>query len=78
MNKTYLMTYDTIKTIGQGALGAMTFGAYHQFTTNKMMEMNNKMMEIKIEHQLQENDLKHREEIKELTMKINERNSKWW
>ena len=22
---------DTIKTIGQGALGAMTFGAYHQF-----------------------------------------------
>jgi len=29
MSKTQLITMDTIKTIGQGALGAMTFGAYH-------------------------------------------------
>jgi hypothetical protein len=31
MSKTQIITMDTIKTIGQGALGAMTFGAYHQF-----------------------------------------------
>ena len=40
MNKTYLLSTDTLKTIGQGALGAMTFGAYHQYTTNKIMELH--------------------------------------
>ncbi len=45
MSKT-LISGETLKTIGQGALGAMTFGAYHQFTTNKMMELNNEKIEI--------------------------------
>ena len=39
MSKTYLLSSDTLKTFGQGALGAMTFGAYHQYTTNKIMEL---------------------------------------
>jgi hypothetical protein len=30
----------------QGALGAMSFGVYHQFTTNKMMELNNEKQEL--------------------------------
>ena len=46
MSKT-LISGETLKTIAQGALGAMTFGAYHQFTTNKMMELNNEKIEIK-------------------------------
>jgi hypothetical protein len=41
MSKTYLLSFETFKTIGQGALGAMTFGAYHQFVTNKIMDLNN-------------------------------------
>ena len=45
MSKTFI-SGETLKTIGQGALGAMTFGAYHQFTTNKMMELNNEKIEI--------------------------------
>ena len=45
MSKT-LISGETLKTICQGALGAMTFGAYHQFTTNKMMELNNEKIEI--------------------------------
>ena len=44
MNKTYLLSADSLKTMAQGALGAMTFGMYHQYTTNKMMEMNNEQM----------------------------------
>ena len=44
MNKTYLISYENLKTMAQGALGAMTFGAYNQFTTNKMMELNNEQM----------------------------------
>lgn len=45
MSKT-LISGETLKTIGQGALGAMTFGAFHQFTTNKLMELNNEKIEI--------------------------------
>jgi hypothetical protein len=41
-----LISGETLKTICQGALGAMIFGAYHQFTTNKMMELNNEKIEI--------------------------------
>ena len=32
------MSLDTAKIIFQGALGAMTFGAYSQYTNNKLME----------------------------------------
>ena len=55
---------DTLKTVCQGALGAMSFGAYHQFTTNKIMEINdkeNKFIMSKME-----------EEIKELKQELKE------
>ena len=32
---------NSLKTICQGALGAMTFGIYHAITTDKMIKMNN-------------------------------------
>jgi hypothetical protein len=34
MSKQDVSSWDTFKIICQGALGAMTFGAYHQYTTN--------------------------------------------
>jgi len=37
---------ETLKIISQGALGAITFGAYYQYTTNKIMELNNEKIEI--------------------------------
>lgn len=68
-----IITTDTLKTICQGALGAMTFGAYHQFNTNKMMEIHqsntNKMMELNNRHceKIMELNNKHYEkEINEL------------
>jgi len=33
-----------INTFITGAMGAMTFGAYHQYTTNKIMELNNQVL----------------------------------
>jgi hypothetical protein len=39
-------TGETLKTISQGALGSITFGTYHQYTTNKMMELNYEKVEI--------------------------------
>jgi hypothetical protein len=71
--KTYLLSLDTLKIMGQGALGAMTFGAYHQYTTNKIMELNNQKM-----------DLQHRQEMDKLNERMNEkmdkmeRDRKWW
>ena len=40
---------EAFKTVAQGALGAMSFGAYHQYTTNKLMELNNENQNIKYE-----------------------------
>ena len=46
VRKIDLLSGDTLKTFAQGALGAMTFGAYHQYTTNKMMELNNENQDL--------------------------------
>ena len=73
-----IISLDTLKTIGQGALGAMTFGAYHQFTSNKMMELNNQMMELNNKIIKQQ----HQTDITMLTEKINKLEQKeqkrWW
>lgn len=68
---------DTLKTIGQGALGAMTFGAYHQYTTNKIMELNNEKIELqhkyfmdKMEDKYKKEEDIHIKEKKEMNDKI--------
>ena len=70
-NTTYLISKDTLKTIVQGALGAMSFGAYHQFTTNKMMDMNNEKQDIKHKTEMNEMKNNYKTEIDKLTEKIN-------
>ena len=52
------VTSDAVKTIFQGALGAATFGAYHQFQTNKQMELNNQLQEQKMAKMLEESEQK--------------------
>jgi hypothetical protein len=63
------MSIDTFKTICQGALGAVTFGAYHQFTTNKIMELNNEKIEIQHKQDIQMLKTEHRKEMNELNEK---------
>lgn len=63
MSKTYLMSSDTIKTICQGALGALSFGAYHQFTTNKIMELNNKNMENTHKNDIMTMEMKYKNDM---------------
>jgi hypothetical protein len=36
-----MISKETLKTIAQGALGSITFGAYHMYVTKSMMEINN-------------------------------------
>ena len=79
MTRTYLMNIENVKTVCQGALGAMTFGAYHQFTSNKMMELNNTIQEQKMEKQqekMEKQQLKMDEietEIRELKEYVNKK-----
>ena len=94
MNKTHILSGDTrghpvnpdrkrncLKTMLQGALGAMSFGVYHQFTTNKMMELNNEKQNLLHKYLMD----KHQNEIDELKERINKLNNNsetnkkgWW
>ena len=66
MSRPYLMTTDTVKTIFQGALGAMTFGAYNQFQTNKLMELNNVKMELQNKYDMEKLETKHQKELERM------------
>ena len=73
---------ESIKTIAQGALGSMTFGIYHQFTTNKLMELNNEKVEIQTKYFIDKMETQHNKEINELNEKVerllkNQKN-RWW
>ena len=70
MNKTQLVTVETLKTIGQGALGAMSFGAYHQYTTNRIMDLNNEKLNIQHKYDMDRMENQHRQEMKEMTDKL--------
>ena len=63
MSKTQLISGETLKTISQGALGAMTFGAYHQYTTNKIMELNNEKVEIQHKYFMDKMENQHKKEM---------------
>ncbi len=82
---------DTIKTICQGALGAMTFGAYHQFTTNRIIELNNQNQDLKQQYVIDKMESKqqyvmdklqatHAKEIAEMKTHIRrlEEQRRWW
>ena len=40
-NKQYLFSLDALKTVCQGAIGAMTFGMYHMYVTDAKIKINN-------------------------------------
>jgi hypothetical protein len=86
-----LISGETFKTIGQGALGAMTFGAYHQYTSNKIMELNNEKVEIqhkffmdKMENQHKKGMIKMENQYKllndkfEKLEKVVSQQKSWW
>lgn len=52
------ITKEAIQTIFNGALGAMTFGAYAQFQTDRVMTLNNQLQEQKMAKMLEENEKK--------------------
>jgi hypothetical protein len=76
MNKTQLISMETLRTIGQGALGAMTFGAYHQYTTNRIMDLNNENVEIKHKYFMDRMEAQHKQEMNEMELQQKTLNEK--
>lgn len=79
------ITKDGLKTFCQGALGAMTFGAYHMYVSTEMIKMNNRYFYKQMEEQHREIEEQHREieeqhrEIEELRQNIHElQRRRWW
>ena len=66
----YLISVDTLKTITNGAMGAMTFGAYHQFTTNKIMELNNENLKMQNKMYIEKIEKKHKVEMDEFKAQL--------
>ncbi len=64
MNKTSIMSIDKLKSFGQGALGTMSFSAYHQYITNKIMEINNES--LKIQQQIDKQEEQYKSNINNL------------
>jgi len=44
-----MMILDDLKTILKGAVGSLTFGAYHMFLTTHTIDKNNKNIQSKID-----------------------------
>ena len=78
MSKTYLVSLDSLKTVAQGALGAMTFGVYHQFTTNKLMDINNEKQDLSHKYFMDKMEIHHKQEMKELRDKIEKIEKRVW
>ena len=52
------VTKEAIQTIFNGALGAMTFGAYAQFQNERIITLNNQLQEQKMAKMLEESEKK--------------------
>ncbi len=64
------ITKEAVQTIFNGALGAMTFGAYAQFQTDKIMKLNNQLQEQKMAKLIEEHDKLTEKREKEYEKKI--------
>ena len=65
------MSTDNIKTFAQGALGAMTFGMYHMYVTNGLIENNNVQNKLAIKQIERQSELSVKQS--ELSVKQSEK-----
>ena len=65
MLQVFPITKEAVQTIFNGALGAMTFGAYAQFQNDKLREFNNQIQEQKMKDMLDEREKKFTQMLKE-------------
>jgi len=79
-----LISSSTLETICKGALGGMSFGAYHQFNTNKIMELNNKVIDEKHKYEIDKLRNEHKNEMNDLKNQLKiiqqqqQQTKSWW
>ena len=64
------MNSNELKIVCQGALGALTFGIYHQYVTQSTINTNNNEMRTDMQKQLEMIDQDHTRIIKTLKSDI--------
>jgi hypothetical protein len=74
MVKRVFMTLDDLKILCKGAIGSMTFGAYHMYITTNMINENNRNNQLRIDENNRNNQLRIDENNKNNEIKINEIN----
>jgi prefoldin subunit 5 len=78
MNKMHIN--DVLKSIGQGALISMSFGAYQQYSNNKIMQLNYEKQELQQKYFMNKIETQYEKQINELKNKIDrleEKSKKW-
>ncbi len=58
MIKRVFMTLDDLKILCKGAIGSMTFGAYHMYITTNMINENTRNNQLKIDENNRNNQLR--------------------
>lgn len=69
--RTYLLSNETLKIFSQGLIGSMTFGIYHQYNTNIIMELNNTNQALQQKYLMDQIEQQNKE-IKQLKEEIQE------
>ena len=72
MVKRVFMTLDDLKILCKGAIGSMTFGAYHMYITTNMINENNRNNQLRIDENNRNNQLRIDENNRNNEIKINE------
>ena len=72
MIKRVFMTLDDLKILCKGAIGSMTFGAYHMYITTNMIHENNRNNQLKIDENNRNNQLRIDEINKNNQIRIEE------
>jgi hypothetical protein len=68
------MKFDDLKIIFKGAIGSMTFGAYHMYITTHMINENNRNNEFRIDETNRNNQLRIDENNRNNQLQIDENN----
>ena len=67
-----MMILDDLKTILKGAVGSLTFGAYHMFLTTNMINENNRLTQLKFDENNRTTQLKFDEINKTIQLRFDE------
>jgi hypothetical protein len=73
MIKRVFMTLDDLKILCKGAIGSMTFGAYHMYITTNMINENNRNNQLRIDEINKNNQIRIEELMKKIEKLENKR-----